>query len=376
MTRLVFASACIVPVLAFAGGLTSWWPAVVMIGFLIFIHELGHFLVAKWMGMPVEVFSMGFGPRLLGFKWRETDVRLSLLPLGGYVKLLGFNPEEPEAEDPHGFLAQPVWKRQLFYAGGIIFNVLTCLVLLWVVSTDRARITGAHPEPSPLEVVEVIPGSAAEKGGLKPLDQITSLGELQFPGATKEEAIVYIQGRLAKPIQVLVQREGVSRTLTVIPEDQGGKGRLGIQFGETRFTYDRRPLRPMDFGRGAVESVRVSAAMAAQIGTGFFRLFTFQQNIKELGGPIAIARMGKQAAKAGWEAYLVLTALISMNLAVLNALPIPFLDGGHMVMLAAEKLRGKDFSLAVKERILMGGFVILASLMLLVMAMDVWKLKH
>ena len=376
MTRLVLASACVFPLLALAGGLTNWVPAVLMIGFLIFIHELGHFLVAKWMKMPVEVFSMGFGPRLLGFKWRETDVRLSLLPLGGYVKLLGFNPEEPEAEDPHGFLTQPAWKRQLFYAGGIIFNVLTCVILLWGVSTDRARITGAHPEPSPLMVVDVISGSAAEKGGLKKMDQITALDGLQFPGATNEEAIAHIQARAAKPIQVFVQREGSARTLTLIPEDQGGKGKLGIQFGSTRFTYDRRPLRLSDVGLGAVESVRISASMAAQIGTGFFRLFTFQQNIKELGGPIAIVRMAKEQAKAGWEAYLLLTAMISMNLAVLNALPIPFLDGGHMIMLGLEKLRGKDFSLVVKERLLMCGLVILGSLMLLVMVQDVWKLKH
>jgi regulator of sigma E protease len=374
MTRLVFAS--VFPILALAGGLTSWVPAALMIGFLIFIHELGHFLVAKWMGMPVEVFSLGFGPRLFGFKWKETDLRLSALPLGGYVKLLGFNPEEPEADDPHGFLSQPAWKRQLFYAGGIVFNVATCLILMWVVSTDRARITGSHPLPSPLGVMEVVPGSAAEKGGLLKGDEVQAFGELKFPGASSDDAVAFIQARPGKSIETLIMREGHPLALRLTPEDQGGKGKLGIHFRPTQFTYERRALQVGDFGRGAVESVRISASMAAQIGNGFFRLFTFRQNVKELGGPIAIVRMGNEAAKAGWEAYLLITALISMNLAVLNALPIPFLDGGHMALLGFEKLRGKDLSLAVKEHLLMGGFVLLASLMVLVLFLDIWKLRH
>lgn len=374
MTRLVFAS--VFPVAALAGGLTSWGPAILMIGFLIFIHELGHFLMAKRMGMPVDVFSLGFGPRLVGFKWNETDVRLSALPLGGYVKLLGFNPEEPEAEDPHGFLTQPAWKRQLFYAGGILFNVGTTLVLMLVVSTDRARITAVHPLSSPLGVMEVVPGSAAEKGGLHKGDEIQALGQLRFPGASDKDAVAYIQAHPGKSLETVVVREGKLKSLTLIPEDQGGRGKLGMGLAPTQFTYERRALQFADFGRGAVDAVRESAAMAKLVASGYFRLLTFQANVKELGGPIAIARMGNEAAKAGWEIYLMLTALISMNLAVLNALPIPFLDGGHMALLAFEKLRGKDLSLAVKERFLMGGFVLLASLMVLVLAMDIWKLRH
>ena len=133
-------------ILALSSNVTGWIGVVAALGGLIFVHELGHFLVAKRMGMPVEVFSLGFGPRLVGFKWRETDVRLSALPLGGYVKLLGFNPEDPDAEDPYGFQHQPIWKRQLFFAGGIIFNVLTAFVAD-PVALDRS--TAASPVAAP-----------------------------------------------------------------------------------------------------------------------------------------------------------------------------------------------------------------------------------
>lgn len=370
---LVFA----LPVLGLAlSGLLSWGPAVLMIGGLIFIHELGHFLMARRMGMPVEVFSLGFGPRLVGFKWRETDVRLAALPLGGYVKLVGFNPEEPDAEDPHGFLQQPAWKRQLFYAGGILFNVLAAFVLMWILGTDQARVTGVKSAPSPLSVMDVVAGSAAEQGGVQRGDQILSFGELAFPGSTSDAAIAYIQAHAGQAIPVTLSRLGQVRTLRLVPQNQGGKGRLGIQFTPSQSIYERRPLRWADPGTGFVNATRACVGMAGQITSGYARFFTFRGNMKEMGGPLTIARMGHEAAKAGWITYLMMTAMISMNLAILNALPIPFLDGGHMVVLAFEKLRGRDLSLAVKERILTAGFLMLGSLMALVIAMDVWRLRH
>lgn len=364
---LIFA----LPVLGLAfGGLLSWGPAILMIGGLIFVHELGHFLVARWMGMPVEVFSLGFGPRLVGFSWRGTDVRLSALPLGGYVKLLGFNPEEPEAEDPHGFLKQAAWKRQLFYAGGILFNVLTTFILLWVIGTAQARLTG------PLQVTALTEKFPAAEAGLKVGDQIVGVGDLRFPPSDQDEALDLIRSSAGKPVRVDVLREGQPLTLTVVPQDAGGVGRIGMGFGLSSQHLAERSFRVGDLGRGLKVAAVGSWRMGTQILGGFARLFTFRAKLTELGGPIAIAKMGNEAAKAGWMAYLYMTAMISMNLAILNALPIPFLDGGHMVILALERLRGKDFTVAVKERILAGGFVVLASLMLLVMALDVWRLRH
>ncbi|HJV91707.1 MAG TPA: site-2 protease family protein, partial [Holophagaceae bacterium] len=145
--------------------------ALLGIGALIFLHELGHFLAAKYMGMPVETFSIGFGKRLVGFKWKETDVRLSVLPLGGYVKLAGFNPEDPGADDPHGFLQQPYWKRMLFYSGGIIANLIVAFVLFAWVGQREARVSKSVDRV----VADVQPG-AAKDAGLLPGDELLAVG--------------------------------------------------------------------------------------------------------------------------------------------------------------------------------------------------------
>jgi regulator of sigma E protease len=350
--------------------------ALLMIGVLIFLHELGHFLFAKRMGLPVEVFSLGFGPRLIGFKWKETDVRLALLPLGGYVKLAGYNPEEPEAEDPHGFLNQPYHRRMLFYSGGILANLLTAYILLSVVGVDQSRITSAQAEPSPLVVLKVEPGMPAAQAGVLPGDLIRKFGELSFPGAKSEEAITYIQARIGKAIPVTIEKDGKQSVLQVTPMDIGGKGKLGIVFSPTKVTYQRRPLAFQDFWRGPYLGALETANLTGQVLQGFGRLVSFQASIREVGGPIAIVKGGSDAVKSGWTSFCMFMAFISLNLAVLNALPIPFLDGGHMAMLTLEKLRGRDLTLQLKEKILMGGFYFLISLMTFVLVLDLWRLKQ
>lgn len=350
-------------------------PIVLICG-LIFIHELGHFLMAKRMGMPVEVFSLGFGPRLIGFKWNETDVRLSILPLGGYVKLAGYNPEEPDAEDPHGFLKQPARKRFLFYAGGILANILGTFVLIYVVALSQIRITEVHAQPSPLLVQEVIKGMPAEKAGLQAGDQIQVLGDLRFPGATTQEAVTYIQSRAGQPLNLQLEREGKPLRLQVTPQGSGGSGKLGIQFSPSAFTTTRRPFQALDPLRAIPMAATETFHSATAILNSLWQLVSGQASVKQIGGPIAIIKAGSRAAKTGWENYLQLTAFISMNLAIFNALPIPFLDGGHMLILIVEKLRRRDLSLGFKERILTVGFFILIGLMALVLGLDLWRLKH
>jgi regulator of sigma E protease len=356
-------------------GAEFWGPVVLLVS-LIFFHELGHFLVAKWMGMAVEVFSLGFGPRLAGFSWRETDVRLSLLPLGGYVRLAGYNPEQPGAIDPHGFLAQPAWKRMAFYGGGILANILITVAIYFWVGVDRARITASHPVPSPLVIMDVAPGSAAAQAGIQSGDEVHRIGDLTFPGHQTEDAVAFIQARPKVPMQVSLERDGKMLDLQVTPADEGGKGRLGIAFENAVNTYDRRPFHWADLATGARFAVTGSAAMGWETLATFGRLVARKISFQEVGGPITIVRAGSRAAKAGLTPFLLLTALISMNLAVLNALPIPFLDGGHAAILLVEKIRGRELSVLVKERILTGGFLFLASLMAMVIAMDIMKWRN
>ncbi len=351
--------------------LQGWALAALMIGALIFFHELGHFTVAKWMGMPVEVFSLGFGPRLIGFKWRETDVRLAALPLGGYVKLAGFNPEDPEAEDPHGFLRQPTWKRLLFFSGGILANLATAFVLLTAIGVHLRT-----QEPTSMKVVELVKGSAAEAGGLRLGDDVKRIADFPLPDTPWNAVVNHIQSHAGQPIPFVVKRDGAELRLELVPRLEGGKGKLGFLSNPGDPVASGRALTFGDFRDGLRFGLLQTWDKGVEITRSYIRLFTFQTNVKELGGPLTIVRVGKDAAQAGWIAYFFITSLISINLAVLNALPIPFLDGGHMAMLVFEKARGRDLSIAVKERILTGGAIFLAALMVLVFAMDIWKLKH
>ena len=341
---------------------------------LIFVHELGHFLVAKWMEMPVETFSLGFGPRLVGFKWRETDVRLSALPLGGYVKLAGYNPEEPDADDPHGFLKQAAWKRLLFYSGGILANMLAAWVLFTVLITDQTRVTRFEEH---WQVAQVVKGSRAEAGGLKRGDELVQVGDLKLPGPSWEkEVLPYIQTRAEQSIPFQVLRDGKRVDLNLTPASEGGRGKLGFGPSVAMQPLERRSLRAGDLAKGVGEASRDTVFMTGAVLQGYGRLVSGKASVKEMGGPGTIGVMAYKAAQSGWIAYFSFLAFISLNLAVLNALPIPFLDGGHAAILLFEKLRGRDLSLQVKERILMGGFIFLMGLMVMVVMLDICRFRH
>ena len=350
----------------------GFWGPVLMLGGLIFLHEGGHFLAAKYMGMPVETFSLGFGPRLVGFKWRETDVRLSALPLGGYVKLAGFNPEEPGADDPYGFLKQPYGKRMLFYSGGILANLATTLVLFTLVGADQARVTKVQESWT---IVEVVPGGGAEAGGLKVGDELKGLGDLRFPGDAWDSAIGLIQSRPGQPIPFQVVRQGQPLNLSLTPRLDGGKGRLGFMPAPLATPLERRGYQVGDVLTGGRYAVATTWRLSGQVFSFLGRLVTFQARSAEVAGPIGIIRQGSRAAKSGWDVFLFMCGAISLQLALLNALPIPALDGGHMALLTFEKLRRKELTLELKEKILTGGFLLLASLMALVIVLDLLKLR-
>lgn len=364
----------LVAVLAFAIKMpgAGFWGPILMLGGLVFLHEGGHFLAAKYMGMPVEVFSLGFGPRLFGFRWRETDVRLSALPLGGYVKLAGFNPEEPGADDPYGFLRQPYGKRMLFYSGGILANLATTLVLFTFVGADQARVTKVQDSWT---VIEVIPGGAADQGGLKVGDELRGIGDLSFPGSEWEAAVAYIQAHPGQAVPFRITREGKPLELPLTPRLDGGKGRLGFMPLPMATPLERRAYRPGDFLEGGRYALTTSWRMSGQVFGFLKKLVTFQAKSAEVAGPIGIIRQGSRAAKSGWDVFLFMCGAISLQLAILNALPIPALDGGHMALLTYEKLRRKDLTIELKERILTGGFLLLASLMALVIVLDLLKLR-
>lgn len=377
MRRLPRSYSCCVALVAVAAFAlkvpgAGFWGPVLMLGSLIFLHEGGHFLAAKYMGMPVEVFSLGFGPRLVGFKWRETDVRLSALPLGGYVKLAGFNPEEPGADDPYGFLKQSYAKRMLFYSGGILANLATTLVLFTFVGADQARVTKRQESWT---VIEVVPGGAAEQGGLKVGDELRGIGDLRFPGAEWDAAVAVIQAHAGQPLPFHLTRDGKPLELALVPRLDGGKGRLGFMPLPLPLPLERRAYRAGDFLEGGGYALSTTWRLSGQVFGFLKKLVTFQARSAEVAGPIGIIRQGSRAAKASLMDFLFMCGAISLQLALLNALPIPALDGGHMALLTFERLRRKDLTIELKEKILTGGFLLLASLMALVIVLDLLKLR-
>ncbi len=353
-----------------------WWLGmgryvlyfIVVLSVLIFIHEFGHYLIARWAGVKVLTFSLGFGPALWRRKGPETEYRVSALPLGGYVRLLGDDPkEEISATDRHrAFLEQPVGSKMAIVAAGAVFNFLLAFVLLFLL-----EVTGI-PRHLP-EVGETLPESPAVRAGLQKNDRILAI---DGRGVETWEAMTRIVERSPnRPLRLTVLREGKTIQLTATPEL---KSKPTLPFGEVKEVgvlgaADARAYQ-------VVASNPLRAGINAVQQTGYFSYITIvaiekmisgRIPAKEIGGPLRIAKMSGDAASAGYVSYLFFIALVSINLGVLNLLPIPILDGGHLLFFGIEALRGRPLSVRHREIAQQVGLFILISLMVFAFYNDV-----
>jgi regulator of sigma E protease len=428
-----------------------------VLGVLVFVHELGHFLAAKRVGIRVLKFQLGFNPTVLSFRRGDTEYGIGALPLGGYVKMAGENPEEVE-RDTQGnvvrrsdeFLSKSKWQRFQVLIMGPTMNILlavllTALVLYQGVEKsaydDQLPVVGSVAEGSPaagagvragdlIEAVNdhevksweqlyisigsranrevnlrvrrdeqpitvkltphtvgqgrfefgeigvlpnvhphlasVTPGDPGDRGGLKDGDVILAVEgkRTTFHYQMRE----LIASHPEKPMTVTVLRGGVQQTLTVTPDRHGTVGWLGV--------------RPVDdttsFKPGAVQAVTMSVQRniesAALIFQTLWGLVTREVSPKQLMGPVAIAQLSGESAQLGWIALFGLMASISLNLGLLNLMPIPVLDGGHILIMALEGLARRDFSLRVKEKMLLAGFVLILMLMVTVIYNDLTRI--
>lgn len=421
-------------------------PFLFVLGVLIFVHELGHFLVARWYGVKVLAFSLGFGPKIFKVTRGDTEYCISAIPLGGYVKLSG---EEAPTGEPSAFLSQSKWVRIQVYLAGPIMNIGLALLLTTVVLSQGADVPLYHSAPvvigtveadgvgakaglqvgdrvvrvndrvvetwddfglsilpkanreitlvveragsyldikvvpeatgdwdsgdlkiGPLlrpQVLEVMPNRPAAKAGFQVRDVVVGVDGVR--GLTREKIIERIQKSTGAPLVFNVERAGSPLDITVVPESNGSVGVVGLAIAG----YESRRIDP-DLVTAMRMGVTETWKGAAAITTTLAGLFTTETPVNNLVGPVGIAQMSGQTAQLGWIPLLSFMAMISLNLGLLNLMPIPVLDGGHITIILLEGLARRDFTVKLKERILFAGFALILMLMVTVIFNDVSRL--
>ncbi|MEJ5300720.1 MAG: RIP metalloprotease RseP [Thermodesulforhabdaceae bacterium] len=349
------------------------FSAIVVIGLLILVHELGHFIVAKRTGVLVERFSIGFGPVLFAVKRGETEYCISAIPFGGYVKMLGEgNVEEVHPSEYHrSFAHKPVWVRMAIVAAGPVANILLAFLFFWWVYT----IAGV-PYLLP-EIGEVSPGSPAQQSGIQKGDLILKVNgkDVKIWNDVADKIQSWREGE--EPIEFIIQRGDELIAVKVTPRIQ-----------ETSNLFGEKVLKPMigvmASGRVNIEKIgpfRALGKSVEQIANVTWLFFVTLGKLIQgilpfntIGGPILIAQMAGQQAQAGLFPFLNFIALLSLNLAVINLLPFPALDGGYIVLFTIEALIRRRIHEKVVERIQKIGFALLIVLMVAVFYNDIVRI--
>lgn len=344
---------------------------VVLLGVLIFVHELGHFLVAKRIGVGVLKFSLGFGPRVIGRKIGETEYLLSLIPLGGYVKLLGESAEEglPPGEEKRSFLKQTAAKRMAIVAAGPLFNVLLAILVFSLVHMVGIPVMTA-------EIGGVMPGSAAEEAGIRAGDAVTAVNG---QAVKKWDELSQAIGRSGgERLRVTLQRGGQVMDLTVVPRLMTTRNLFGEALESYKIGISPSPRTVVERSNpfqalwlGLKQTWVVTELTVISIA----KMFQGVVSPKTLGGPILIAQIAGAQVQEGIIPFIMFMALLSINLAILNLLPIPVLDGGHLLFYGIEWVTGREVNIRWREMAQQVGFVLLIMLMVFVFAMDIERLN-
>jgi membrane-associated protease RseP (regulator of RpoE activity) len=348
--------------------------ALAILALLIVVHEAGHFLAATSQGIRVSSFSVGFGPVLLQRRVRGVQFALRLIPLGGFV---AFPEDDPDggidAGDPDLLRNRPLGQRALVISAGVIANLL----LAWAVLLTQGLVLGIPDGFSPTAgvlVSGVQAGQPAAKAGLEPGDRLLGLDGTPLGGGSKAvQALVQrVQTSPGQALQLNLERRGTPLQLTLVPADRDGTGRIGAQLQpDGRETY--RPARgPFEVLAQASDDF---ARITGRTIDGFRQLLThFGETAGQVSGPVRIVEMGAQLAQQGGGSLYLFTALISINLAVLNALPLPLLDGGQLLLLFIEGLRGRPLPERLQMAFTQSGLVLLLGLSVVLIVRDTSQL--
>jgi regulator of sigma E protease len=339
-------------------------PFLIILSVVVFVHELGHYLVARWAGVRVDVFSIGFGPELFGFTDRAgTRWKFSALPLGGYVKMHGdADPTSSTIDltampDPDSFPAKTVWQRMAIVAAGPSANLLFAIVVLGLLFSTVGRPF------TPAVIGEVQEGSAAAAAGLQPADRIVAVD--REPLESFEQLQTIVRGQPDVRLTFTIERDGRTMDLVVTPrqttiEDRFGQvhkiGLIGISRSGVEFKRSN-PL--LALAEGGLETYRLITGTLHALG----QMVVGSRTAEELGGPLRIAQMSGEIAKDGVVPVIWFTAVLSINLGLINLFPIPLLDGGHLVLYGIEALRGRPLTERSQEVAFRFGLIVVLSLM-------------
>jgi regulator of sigma E protease len=356
---------------------------VLVIGPLVFVHEMGHYLAGRWFGVKAEAFSIGFGHEVFGLSdKRGTRWKFGWLPLGGYVKFAGdMNPASqpdaawlslPAAERSQTFQAQPLWQRAIIVAAGPAVNfVLAVLILMgFALAYGESR--------TPAIAREIVPASAAAKAGMQPGDRITALGGRSV--GTFDEVQQYIQLRADQPLRVDFDRGGKAMSVNAAIGSQTLRDRFGNEFKIGLLGI--APVKPVWMPVALVDApgvaIRRTGAIVTMMVDSIGQIVTGKRSVSELGGPLRIAKVSGEQLSLGAPELIGLIALVSINLGFINILPVPMLDGGHLFFYAIEAVRRRPVKPEVQEWAFRGGLVALLMLMMLVTfndlsAFGLWK---
>lgn len=355
----------------------SWLLVVFGFCLLIVLHEAGHFFAAKATGMRVERFFLFLGPKLVSVKRGETEYGIAAIPIGGYVKITGMSPEEdvPPEVAPRAYYRQPVWKRIVVIGAGPAVNIALAFAILFGVYYVNAQ----QATQSVGEIQAGTPAAAV----LRPGDRILSVDGRAYPGLSREARLERFRDRIAShecpgrqvdgcraatPVRLRIDRDGKTRTLTVRPQYDRANERALIGF-----TYGGEPtdISPGTAATRAWDSVWLVTHSTASI---FSHIFESEQR-KQLSGVVGVSDVAHQTIEKSTEKSLLLLALVSLSLGLINLLPILPLDGGHIFWSLIEKLRGRPVSLRVIERATVLGIVLVAMLMFIGLNNDIGRLS-
>ena len=345
--------------------------SITVLGFLIFFHEMGHFLAAILQGIYVDGFSIGFGPSIIQKKYRDITYSFRAFPLGGFVSFPDEELNNIDPKDPNLLKNRPIIQRVIVISAGVFANLILAYTIL-IVNVTTIGIP-FDPEPGIL-VLAIQPEKAASIAGLEPGDKIIKIeSEILGVGDQAVSTLVKeIQNSSDNPISLKIERNGVSEDITLTPKNVDGKGTIGAQLQPN---VRKETKKTKNFYEIVNYSNKEFSSLLVKTIQGYKGLITnFSSTAQQLSGPVKIVEIGAQLSEQGGTGILLFAALISINLAVLNSLPLPLLDGGQLVFTLIEGFRGKPVPVKVQMAVTQSSFFLLVGLSILLIIRDTSQL--